>query len=118
VLRLSRFSGIPPVSILAQRRSGDGWSTIARRNGLGAAAFHVAIPEGQVDASVARAHSLFSDAPPSRWDAIELTDAEFVSLANLIALSAELGRSHGEILAARTASGTFVGAMTRLGAGR
>jgi hypothetical protein len=113
-LRLARFSGIPPVSLLAQRRSGESWQAIARRHDLGAATFHVAIPDGQVDASVARVHGLFRDAPPSRWDAIELTDAEYVALANLLVLSAELGASHGQILEARAAAGSFLLALTRL----
>jgi len=117
-LRIARFSGIPPVSLLAQRRSGEAWLLIARRYDLGAASFHVAIPDAQVDASVARVHALFRDSPPSQWDAIDLNDAEFVALANLLVLSSELGVSHGQILEARAAAGSFVGAVTRLPAPR
>jgi hypothetical protein len=117
-LRIARFSGIPPVSLLAQRRSGDGWLVIARRYNLGAAAFHVAIPDGQVDSSVARVHSLYRDAPPSQWDAIDLSDAEFIVLANLLVLSSELGASNGQILEARAAAGSFVGALSTLPAPR
>jgi hypothetical protein len=117
-LRLARFSGIPPVSLLAQRRSGDSWLVIARRYNLGAASFHVAIPDGQVDPSVARVHGLFRDSPPSQWDAINLTDAEFIALANLLVLSSEIGVSHGQILEARAAAGSFVGALSRVSAPR
>lgn len=117
-LRLARLSGVSPVPLLARRRSGESWSAITRRYNLGAASFHVAIPEGEGDPSVARVRELFGSTPSSAWNALELRDDEFVTLANLLVLQAQLGVSIADVLAARSASGSFYAGVGSLSAPR
>jgi len=117
LLRLSRTSGISPTVLLTLRRRGDSWLAIAHRYQLGAATFHVAIPDAEVDDRIRRAQQLFRETPESRWNTIQLDNQELVTLANLQVLVRKTGHSPGRILEARNRAGSFPGAVPLL-AGR
>jgi hypothetical protein len=114
LLRVSRTSGISPTVLLALRRRGDSWLAIARRYGLGASIFYVAMTEDQVDDRIRRAHGLYRDTPENRWNTLSLSDEEVVVLANLQVLTRGAGASPGRILEARSRAGSFPGALRML----
>ncbi len=111
VLRIAQASGISPSVLVAFRRSGESWMTIARRYGMGGAAFHEAIPDGEVDDRTRRVAGLYRNTPATGWDALELTNDEVVALVNLRMLTRELGVSHARVLSARSETGSFMLAL-------
>jgi hypothetical protein len=113
-LRIAELSGISPGAVMALRRTGASWISIARRNQVTAAAFHLSIPTAEVRPAIARAHTLYSETPVSGWGGLDLTDPELVAFANLAVLTRQLGLSAGRILDARESSGSFYGALPAL----
>jgi len=115
LLLLSRESGIPPAAVLSRRYragpSGISWVAVARQLNLGAAVFHVDIPEDEVDDRVRRAMDLFRGTSRANWNALDLEDAEVVALTHVRFLSRQVGVSKGEVLAARAQSGSWVEAI-------
>jgi hypothetical protein len=113
-LRISHRSGIPPTVLLTLHRRGDSWLGVARRYGLGAEIFHVAIPPDQVDDRIRRVWELYRDTPEARWSTLSLSDHEVVTLANLQFLVRATGSTPGRVLEARAQAGSFPGAVSLL----
>ena len=112
VLFLSRRAGVSPEAIAALRRNGRSWHELTNRYELGSEIYHVPLP---ADAgSLTRAHSLFQGRPRSEWAALQLTDAEIVSLVNLKVLARVLGIPAARVLAARESAGSYPAAYQRL----
>jgi hypothetical protein len=102
VLFLARRGGVSPEAVVALRRSGQGWAALAQRYGMGAAQFHVPLPEGVPAGSLEGAYERFRALPASRWREVELSDGDIVELVNLRLLAETLRRPPQDILAERS----------------
>lgn len=109
VLHLAARAGVSPDVLVAFRRDGDSWSSVARRFGRGADDLHVRLAE-PVPGDLARVYEQFRSRPRGDWEAIELTDAEIVALVNIRVLSQALGVRPLDVLEAAHRTGDFVAA--------
>jgi hypothetical protein len=117
LLFLEQHGGIAAPALLALRRSGSGWSALARRYGVGGDRFHVEIPEAAVDARTRGIHERYAATPRSGWAALDLSDEEIITLVNLKVLSQRFSVPVERVLEARDAAGSWVGVPARLAAG-
>lgn len=118
VLWLARRGGVSPEAVVALRRSGQGWAALAERYRMGAAQFHVPLPESAPAGPLAGAYERFRSLPAARWREIDLSDADIVGLVNLRFLSETLRRAPQDVLAERS-GGSWVDVYARLiGGGR
>jgi hypothetical protein len=113
VLFMARRAGVSPEALVALRDSGQGWAALAQRYRLGAAQFHVPLPESASAGSLEGAYQRFRSLPASRWREIDLTDGDIVALVNIRLLSETLRRPPQEILAEQ-ARGSWVEVYARL----
>lgn len=113
VLFLARRGGVSPEAVVALRRSGQGWAALAQRYRLGAAQFHVPLPESASAGSLEGVYQRFRSLPVSRWREVELADEDIVGLVNLRLLAETLRRPPQEILAEQ-ARGSWVEIYARL----
>jgi hypothetical protein len=116
VLFVSARAGVSSDALVGMRRSGRGWSAVARRFGLGSRAFHVVLPEGANLGLLSGAYEKFKSNPVRDWDSIELEDLEIVSLVNLKVLSEQVEVPPLRVLQSREEYGSFnAGFMSLLG---
>lgn len=115
VLFLADRGGISSEAVVALRRGGEGWAALARRYGLDADDFHMALEGGP--GSLARVYERYRTVPRREWATLELRDEEIVGLVNMRVLSAVLGVAPQAVLQAYDRSGSWVRAYAAL-AGR
>ena len=114
VLFLADRAGLSPDALIGLRRSGRPWMDIATRFGLGAAAFHLPLPEGEPLGVLARACGEFRSRPAREWTQIQLTDPEIIALVNLRVLAERAGVPPLRVLRAREEAGSFMAAYPLL----
>ncbi len=117
VLFLAQRSGVSPDALIALRRGGTPWMQLARRYGLDAGAFHVAMAPDEAGALLGRARERFQEAPQAEWATFDLSDEELVALVNVRVLSRQLGASAGRVLEARESEGSFHSAYRAIAGG-
>ena len=108
VLYLSRRAGVSPSALLALRRRTRTWAEVADRYGMGAAAFHVRIPDGVELGALSQTYQRYRATPPTGWSEIRLGDAEVVALVNVRFLSDFLGVRPQQVVEAHRRTGSFV----------
>ena len=108
VLFVAERSGVSPEALVALRRSGQSWTELADRYGVGAAALHLPIPPQAPAGRLARLYEQFRSTPLSQWDGIRLEQRDIVALVNVRLLAQTLGIPPDEILARAGPAGSFV----------
>lgn len=98
VLFVARRAGVSPEALVALRRSGRGWTELAERYGLGAAQFHVPLPDQAFAGVLAAPFERYRALPPNRWSEVTLSDADIVGLVNLRVVAQTLGLSPEAVL--------------------
>ena len=81
VLYTASQGGISPEAVVALRRAGQNWPTVARRYGLDAANFHVPLDGGS--GPLARVYQAFSSLPRAEWSTKDLLNEAIVGLVKL-----------------------------------
>ncbi len=114
VLLMAERSGVASDAIIALRRGGASWMSLAQRYGLDAGTFHISLTADEAGDLLGAVRDRFQSAPPGQWAGIQLSDSEVVALVNVRILSRELGVSAGRVVEARTASDDFVQAYGTL----
>jgi len=103
-LAIADRAGISPDALVAARRSGRAWATLAARYGLEVGFFHVDFDE--VPAPVAALYEELSALPRARWSEVSVGDAQAVFLANVRFLSEYTDLPPSEVAAALAEHGT------------
>lgn len=114
VLLLARRAGVSTDALVAFHRGGRGWSEIAARYGMGAAAFHVPLAESAPAGPLEEVYERYRAVPPSQWNQIELGDEELVQLADLAFVTEYLRVSAGDVLEEVVRGGSFQAAYVAL----
>jgi hypothetical protein len=114
VLFVSAQAGVSPDALVGMRKSGRGWSAVARRFGLESRAFHIVLPEEASLGLLSGAYEKFRSRPAREWGSIELEDQEIVSLVNLKVLSEQVGVPPLRVLRSREEHGSFVAGFMSL----
>lgn len=112
VLYTARQGGISPEAVVALRRAGHNWATVARRYGLDAAKFHVPL-EGSAG-PLARVYQEYRARPQAEWPTIDLLNGDVVGLVNLRVLSGVFRVRPGVVLRAHERAGSWVAAYRAL----
>ena len=116
VLFVSSRAGVSSDALVGMRRSGGGWSSVARRFGLGSRAFYIVLPEDGNLGILSEAYEEFKSKPARDWDAIDLEDSEIVSFVNLKVLSEQAEVPPLMVLRSKEEYGSFIaGFMSLLG---
>lgn len=114
VLFMARRAGVSPEALVALRDSGRGWSALADRYSVRAAAFHVPVaddaPTGRLDA----AYRLFRSTPVGEWGTLRLSDDHIVGLVNVRVISQSLRIPAERVLAETAQPGSFLDLYVRL----
>jgi hypothetical protein len=110
VLFLARRAGVSSDALIGLKRQGMTWMGICGRFGLGAATFHIPLPEGADLGPLTRAHAEFRSRPANRWGEIQLNDAEIVAFVNVQVLSEQVRIPPTRVLDGFRQAGSFVAA--------
>jgi len=108
VLFVASQAGVSTDALVGLRRSGDDWGQIAHRYGLGANAFHVAIPDDAPTGRLDGFYKLIRSTPMSDWDELELEADTVIALVNLRLLAQVSGLTPCEIWSQAGESTGFV----------
>lgn len=114
VLTLASAAGVSTDAVLALRRTGRSWTELSTRYSFSAARLYVPLPENGSLGPLARIYEQFRSRPSTAWSAIEVQDAEMVSLVNLRFLSEYLRVPPAEVLDQLVRSGSGVAALAAL----
>jgi hypothetical protein len=98
VLFVARKAGISPEALVALRRSGRGWGELVARYHLGAALFHVPVPDQASAGVLSSCFERYRSTPVARWSEITLSDADIVGLVNVRVLAQTLRMSPEAVL--------------------
>ena len=108
ILFVADRAGVVPEALVALRRSGESWTRLAERYGVGAPELHVPVPDQAATGPLTSVYQSFRDLPASRWREIPLAAEDIVALVNLRLLSQTLGVSPAEVLSRTGSTGSFV----------
>ena len=108
ILFVADRTGVVPEALVALRRSGESWTRLAERYGVGAPELHVPVPDQAATGPLTSVYQSFRDLPASRWREIPLAAEDIVALVNLRLLSQTLGVSPAEVLSRAGSTGSFV----------
>lgn len=114
VLLMARESGLSPAVILSRRNRGGqprAWIQVAGEVNLDAGAFHVEIPEAELDDRGRQATEGFRSTPRAGWSTLSLSDEQIIVLTNVRVLARELDVARGDVLAARERAGSWPGSL-------
>ncbi len=114
VLFMARRAGVSPEALVALRDSGRGWSALADRYSVRAAAFHVPVPDDAPAGRLEDAYRLFRSTPVGEWGALRLSDDHIVGLVNVRVISQSLRIPAERVLAETGQPGTFLDLYVRL----
>lgn len=112
-LFVANQAGVSPEALVALRRSGKSWSSLAARYQVGAAQLYVPLPNGAEAGVLQAAYDRYREVPASSWSTVSLGDADIVALVNLRVLAQTLHKAPEQVLAA-AAGGDWVAAYARL----
>jgi hypothetical protein len=116
VLFVSTRAGVSSDALVGMRKSGQSWSEVARRFGLGGRVFYILLPDGTNLGHLSEAYQKYRSKAAREWDSIELEDFEIVSLVNLKVLSEQVEVAPSRVLQSREEHGSFIaGFMSLLG---
>ena len=107
VLFVAGRAGVSAEALLALRRTGQSWTELLRRYGVGADALHVPIPDDADAGRLTDAYRDYRAASPGQWARLRLSDSDIVALVNVRLLSETLDLPPVEILRRAGASGSF-----------
>ena len=108
ILFVADRAGVVPEALVALRRSGESWTRLAQRYGVGAPELHVPVPDQAGTGPLTSVYQGFRDLPASRWREIPLAPEDIVALVNLRLLSQTLGVSPAEVLSRAGSTSSFV----------
>ena len=83
ILFVADRTGVVPEALVALRRSGESWTRLAERYGVGAPELHVPVPDQAATGPLTSVYQSFRDLPASRWREIPLAAEDIVALVNL-----------------------------------
>ena len=108
ILFVAERAGVVPEALVALRRSGESWTRLAERYGVGAPELHVPLSDQAATGPLNAVYKRFRELPTSRWREIRLAPGEIVALVNLRLLSQTLGVSPAEVLSRAGSTDSFV----------
>ncbi len=114
VLFIARHAGVSPEAILALHRSGKNWVELCRRYKVEAAQLHVPLSDAASAGPLAKVYARYRELPPDRWNEIELTDQDILTLVNVRLLAQTLRMSPARVLSAASGGGSFVAVYASL----
>ena len=114
VLFMARRSGVSPEALVALRRSGQSWATLATRYQVGASALHVPVRDDAAAGSLQNVYARFRSTPVADWSSIQLTDSDIVGLVNVRVISQSLGLLAEQVLAGTGSADSFVDLYAQL----
>lgn len=114
VLFMARRAGVSPEALVALRDAGRGWSSLADRYSVRAAAFHVPVPDDASTGRLEEAYRLFRSTPVGQWGTLRLTDEQIVGLVNVRVISQSLRIPAERVLAETERPGSFLDLYVRL----
>lgn len=114
VLFMARRAGVSPEALVALRDAGRGWSTLADRYSVHAAAFHVPVADDAPTGRLESAYRLFRSTPVGEWSTVRLSDDDIVGLVNVRVISQSLRIPAERVLAATAQPGSFLDLYVRL----
>ncbi len=83
VLFIARRAGVSAEALVALRRSGQGWQSMAGRYRVDASHMYVPLPEGAPAGRLEGAYGRYRSTPPGSWSSVTLGDQEILDLVNL-----------------------------------
>ena len=101
-------AGVVPEALVALRRSGESWTRLAERYGVGAPELHLPVPDEAETGPLSSVYQSFRGLPPSRWREIRLAPEDIVALVNVGLLAQTLGVSPAEVLARAGSTDSYV----------
>ena len=118
VLFVAARGGASRDALLALRRRGTPWLTIAGRYGLHAGNFHYPISTPPDSGPLQGAYAAFAETPSARWSEVQLDDRAVILLVNLRFLAEHLDLEAVRVAEALVATGSGTAALARLDGGR
>jgi hypothetical protein len=97
VLFLARRAGVSAEALVALRRSGRSWPSLASSYGIGANVLHVPLRDPGSAGALRPLYERFGATPVARWASLQLSDAEIVALVNVRVLAQALGRPPDDV---------------------
>lgn len=114
VLFVARHAGVSPEALVALRRSGQRWSELAVRYGIGARALHVPIRDQAPAGALAAAYDRYRGTPVAEWSAIRFSDADVIALVNVRLIAQTLGLAAEDVVRGTGSVSSYVELFTRL----
>lgn len=114
VIFVSRRAGVSAEALVALRRSGLGWSALAERYGIGAAALHVPVRDQAATGALSAAYERYRDTPVGEWPNIRLSDVDIVALVNVRMIAQVLGLSAEDVIRQTGSTSSYVELYARL----
>lgn len=114
VLFMARRAGVSPEALVALRDAGRGWSALAERYSVRAAAFHVPVADDAPTGRLEPAYELFRSTPVAEWGTLRLADQHIVGLVNVRVISQSLRIPAERVLAETRQPGSYVDLYVRL----
>lgn len=108
ILFVAQRAGVVPEALVALRRSGESWTRLAERYGVGAPELHVPVPDQAATGPLNSVYQRFRELPTSRWHEIRLASRDIVTLVNVRLLSQTLGIAPAEVLSRAGSTTSFV----------
>ena len=108
VLFVAERAGISGEALVTLRRSGQSWSALGERYGVGAAALYVPIPDESPAGRLSGVYEQYRSIPPGQWDGIRLSADDIVTLVNVRLLAETLGIPPEDVLRRAGAASSFV----------
>lgn len=114
VLFIARHAGVSAEAVVALRRSGQGWSQLSERYGIGAPALHLPIRDDAPAGALEGAYRRYREVPVSNWHTIRLSDGEVVGLVNVRVIAGSLGLSIEEVIRHTSSIASYVELFVQL----
>jgi hypothetical protein len=107
-LHISSKAEISLRDIIKLRLNKKSWADIVKSHSIGPSAFFMMLGDKIDSKTYAPIMAKFGKIPEEKWDQLELTDGDYVNLANLKFIAVNYGYSVFEIMAMRDAGRDFV----------
>lgn len=108
VLFFAEGAGVAPEALVALRRSGESWTGISDRYGVGAAELHLPLPDQAAAGPLSTVYRQYRDLPANQWREIRLDSDDILALVNVRLLSQTLGVSLTQVLSRAGSTESFV----------
>jgi hypothetical protein len=108
VLFMARRAGVSPEALVALRGAGHGWSALATRYRVTAAALHVPVRDDAPAGSLSGVYEKYRSTPVAEWGTISVSDRDIIGLVNVRVISQVLRLSAEQVLGRVGSTASFV----------